>query len=46
MSLGPTLFWGAGIIVFPLVLFDTAISCTGFGGKLRPTADHYSEKNE
>jgi cytochrome d ubiquinol oxidase subunit II len=35
------MFWGAGIIVFPLMLIYTAISYTVFRGKVRPTAGHY-----
>jgi cytochrome bd ubiquinol oxidase subunit II len=35
------MFWGAGIIVFPLMLLYTAIMYTVFRGKARPTADHY-----
>jgi cytochrome d ubiquinol oxidase subunit II len=35
------MFWGAGIIVFPLMLLYTAISYTVFRGKVRPTAGHY-----
>jgi cytochrome d ubiquinol oxidase subunit II len=35
------MFWGAGIIVFPLMLIYTVISYSVFRGKVRPTADHY-----
>ena len=35
------MFWGAGIIVFPLMLIYTVISYTVFRGKVKPTADHY-----
>ena len=35
------MFWGAGIIVFPLMLIYTVISYTVFRGKVRPTAGHY-----
>ena len=35
------MFWGAGIIVFPLMLLYTAISYTVFRGKVKPTAGHY-----
>ncbi len=35
------MFWGAGIIVFPLMLLYTVISYAVFRGKVRPTADHY-----
>jgi cytochrome bd ubiquinol oxidase subunit II len=35
------MFWGAGIIVFPLMLLYTVISYTVFRGKVRPTAGHY-----
>ena len=35
------MFWGAGIIVFPLMLLYTAISYSVFRGKVRPSADHY-----
>ncbi len=35
------MFWGAGIIVFPLMLIYTVISYTVFRGKVKPTARHY-----
>ena len=35
------MFWGAGIIVFPLMLLYTAIMYTVFRGKVRHTAGHY-----
>ena len=35
------MLWGAGIIVFPLMLIYTVISYTVFRGKVRPTAGHY-----
>jgi cytochrome bd ubiquinol oxidase subunit II len=35
------MFWGAGIIVFPLMLVYTVISYSVFRGKVRPTPDHY-----
>jgi cytochrome bd ubiquinol oxidase subunit II len=35
------MFWGAGIVVFPLMLVYTAISYTVFRGKVSTTADHY-----
>jgi cytochrome d ubiquinol oxidase subunit II len=35
------MFWGAGIIVFPLMLLYTVISYTVFRGKVRPTGGHY-----
>ena len=35
------MFWGAGIIVFPLMLIYTVISYTVFRGKVRSAADHY-----
>ncbi|HTW53698.1 MAG TPA: cytochrome d ubiquinol oxidase subunit II [Stellaceae bacterium] len=35
------MFWGAGIIVFPLMLVYTAISLAVFRGKVKPTAGHY-----
>jgi cytochrome d ubiquinol oxidase subunit II len=35
------MFWGAGIIVFPLMLIYTVISYTVFRGKVKPTAGHY-----
>jgi cytochrome d ubiquinol oxidase subunit II len=35
------MFWGAGIIVFPLMLLYTVISYSVFRGKVRPTADRY-----
>jgi hypothetical protein len=38
------MFWGAGIIVFPLMLVCTVISYTVFRGKVKPTADHYCSR--
>ena len=35
------MFWGAGIVVFPLMLLYTVISYSVFRGKVRPTTDHY-----
>src|SRR6266436_5630189 len=35
------MFWGAGVIVFPLMLIYTVISYTVFRGKVKPTARHY-----
>jgi cytochrome d ubiquinol oxidase subunit II len=35
------MFWGAGTIVFPLMLIYTAIMYTVFRGKVRPTTDRY-----
>ena len=35
------MFWGAGIVVFPLMLLYTVISYSVFRGKVRPTAGHY-----
>jgi cytochrome d ubiquinol oxidase subunit II len=35
------MFWGEGIIVFPLMLLYTVISYTVFRGKVRPRAGHY-----
>jgi cytochrome bd ubiquinol oxidase subunit II len=35
------MFWGEGIIVFPLMLICTVISYTVFRGKVRPTAGRY-----
>ena len=35
------MFWGAGILVFPLMLLYTAISYSVFRGKVRSTAGHY-----
>jgi cytochrome bd ubiquinol oxidase subunit II len=35
------MFWGAGIIVFPLMLLYTVISYTVFRGKVKPTVGHY-----
>ena len=35
------MFWGAGIIVFPLMLLYTVISYSVFRGTVRPTADRY-----
>jgi cytochrome bd ubiquinol oxidase subunit II len=34
------MFWGEGIIVFPLMLIYTVISYTVFRGKVKPTAGH------
>ena len=35
------MFWGAGVIVFPLMLLYTALMYSVFRGKVRPAADHY-----
>jgi len=35
------MFWGAGLFVFPLMLFYTAVSFTIFRGKITASADHY-----
>ena len=35
------MFWGAGLFVFPLMLLYTVISYAVFGGKVRPTTNHY-----
>jgi cytochrome bd ubiquinol oxidase subunit II len=35
------MFWGAGLFVFPLMLFYTAVSYIVFRGKIRPTAEQY-----
>jgi cytochrome d ubiquinol oxidase subunit II len=35
------IFWGAGIIVFPLMLLYTVISYSVFRGKVKPTEGHY-----
>ena len=35
------MFWGAGLFVFPLMLFYTAISLSVFRGKVRTTTDQY-----
>jgi cytochrome d ubiquinol oxidase subunit II len=35
------MFWGCGLIVFPLMLLYTIISYSFFRGKVRATAGHY-----
>jgi cytochrome bd ubiquinol oxidase subunit II len=35
------MFWGCGLIVFPLMLLYTIISHSVFRGKVRATAGHY-----
>jgi cytochrome d ubiquinol oxidase subunit II len=35
------MFWGEGLLIFPLMLLYTVISLTVFRGKVRPAADHY-----
>ena len=35
------MFWGEGLLVFPLMLLYTAISHTVFRGKVRPTTNQY-----
>jgi cytochrome d ubiquinol oxidase subunit II len=35
------MFWGAGIVIFPLMLIYTVISYTVFRGKVRSTPEHY-----
>jgi cytochrome d ubiquinol oxidase subunit II len=35
------MFWGCGLIVFPLMLLYTIISYSVFRGKVRATAGHY-----
>ena len=35
------MFWGAGIIVFPLMLLYTVISYSVFRGKIRSSKEHY-----
>ncbi len=35
------MFWGAGLIVFPLMLIYTAINSSVFRGKVRPSSDNY-----
>jgi cytochrome bd ubiquinol oxidase subunit II len=35
------MFWGCGVIVFPLMLIYTIISYSVFRGKVRATAGHY-----
>ena len=35
------MFWGAGLFVFPLMLFYTAISLGAFRGKVDSTTQHY-----
>ena len=35
------MFWGAGIVVFPLMLIYSAISYSVFHGKVKPSEDHY-----
>jgi cytochrome bd ubiquinol oxidase subunit II len=35
------MFWGCGVVVFPLMLLYTVISYSVFRGKVRPTSQHY-----
>jgi cytochrome d ubiquinol oxidase subunit II len=35
------MFWGAGLFVFPLMLFYTAVSYVVFRGKIRSTSGQY-----
>jgi cytochrome d ubiquinol oxidase subunit II len=35
------MFWGAGVVVFPLMLIYTVISYTVFRGKVEATVEHY-----
>jgi cytochrome bd-type quinol oxidase subunit 2 len=35
------MFWEAGIVVFPLMLFYSAISYGVVHGKVKPSEDHY-----
>jgi cytochrome bd ubiquinol oxidase subunit II len=35
------MFWGCGVIVFPLMLIYTLISYRVFRGKVVPTAGHH-----
>jgi cytochrome d ubiquinol oxidase subunit II len=35
------MFWGEGLVVFPLMLLYTVISYSVFRGKVKPTAEHY-----
>jgi cytochrome d ubiquinol oxidase subunit II len=35
------MFWGEGLFVFPLMLVYTAVSYTGFRGKVRSASVNY-----
>jgi cytochrome d ubiquinol oxidase subunit II len=35
------MFWGAGLVVFPLMLLYTVVSYTVFRGRIDPTTGHY-----
>jgi cytochrome d ubiquinol oxidase subunit II len=35
------MFWGCGVIVFPLMLIYTLVSYSVFKGKVVPTAGHH-----
>jgi cytochrome d ubiquinol oxidase subunit II len=35
------MFWGAGLVVFPLMLLYTVMSYSVFRGKVQPTPDPY-----
>jgi len=35
------MFWGEGIVVFPLMLIYTAVSYSVFRGKVGSGAEHY-----
>jgi len=35
------LFWGAGLVVFPLMLFYTVMSYSVFRGKVQPISNSY-----
>jgi cytochrome d ubiquinol oxidase subunit II len=35
------LFWGAGLVVFPLMLLYTVMSYSVFRGKVEPTSSSY-----
>lgn len=39
------MFWGAGLVVFPLMLIYTATNFSVFRGKVRPNADAYIPDN-
>jgi cytochrome d ubiquinol oxidase subunit II len=35
------MFWGCGIVIFPLMLLYTLVSYRAFKGKVVPTAEHH-----
>jgi cytochrome d ubiquinol oxidase subunit II len=35
------MFWGAGLVVYPLMLVYTACSYAVFNGKVEPASEHY-----